>query len=442
MSTDALIWDAAVETLARERLQELQLARLRTTVERVLSRVEPAAARLRAAGLTSADELRSLADLRRLPFTTKDHLLDAYPFGLFAVPRNEVLRIHASSGTKGKPKIVGYTRDDLATWSEVMARALVMAGVRPGMVVHNAYGYGLFTGGLGFHQGAERLGCTVVPMSGGVTGRQVQFLHDLGAQVLAATPSYALSIADAIDAAGVPRSELKLEVGMFGAEPWTEEMRRELERRLGLTALNIYGLSEIIGPGVSSECREGRHGLHIQEDHFLPEVVDPITGEPLPPGAEGELVLTTLTKQALPILRYRTGDITSLDDAPCPCGRTTARMRRIKGRYDDMLIIRGINLYPSEVERILLSVPDVAPHYQLVVDRPGALDEISLRCEPAHAAVDRAQLASRLADTLHQQTGLRFQVEVLEPERVPRSEGKAVRVIDRRPSGVSTPQRS
>jgi phenylacetate-CoA ligase len=308
------------------------------------------------------------------------------------------------------------------------------------MVVHNAYGYGLFTGGLGFHQGAERLGCTVVPISGGVTARQVQFLHDLGAQVLAATPSYALSIADAIDAAGVPRSELKLEVGMFGAEPWTEEMRRELERRLGLTALNIYGLSEIIGPGVSSECREGRRGLHIQEDHFLPEVVDPDTGEPLPPGAEGELVLTTLTKEALPLVRYRTGDISALDPSPCVCGRTLVRMSKVFGRRDDMLVIRGVNVYPSEVEAVLVAEPAVAPHYLLVVDRTRAMPELVVVCEldAGRALCQETEQAERdrvggdVGEALRQRLGLATEVHVLPPGTIPRVEaGKAVRVAER-----------
>jgi phenylacetate-CoA ligase len=304
-------------------------------------------------------------------------------------------------------------------WSDVMARCLVLAGVRPGMVIHNAYGYGLFTGGLGFHQGAELLGCLVVPVSGGFTQRQAMLLHDLGGQVLCATPSYALNITDALAAAGVEPRALRLEVGIFGAEPWTEEMRNELERRLGIAAINIYGLSEIVGPGVSAECREARRGAHIQEDHFLPE---------------GELVLTPITKEALPLIRYRTGDISSLDVTPCVCGRTTVRMSRIRGRHDDMLIVRGVNLYPSEVERILLSHGDVAPHYQLVLKRPGAMDELTLLCEPARDGVDCDSLRSRLERALYDQTGLSINVQVLERDRVPRSEGKAVRVVDRRPS--------
>jgi len=433
VSQATMIWDPEVETLPRERLTLLQLDRLRSTVERVLAHVPYAASKLRGAGIASGDDIRSLSDLQRLPFTTKEDLLDNYPFGLLAVPLAEVSRIHASSGTKGKPKIVGYTRNDLNMWSQVMARSLVTAGVRPGMIVHNAYGYGLFTGGLGVHQGAELLGCTVVPMSGGMTPRQVQFLRDLGAQVLAATPSYALSIADAIDAAGLRPTDLKLELGIFGAEPWTEEMRAEIQRRLGIRAINIYGLSEIVGPGVSIECLEGHAGSHVQEDHFLPEIIDADSGEPLPPGQEGELVFTSLTKEALPMLRYRTQDISSVDYDPCVCGRTTVRMSRIKGRRDDMLIIRGVNLYPSEVERILLGIPGVAPHYQLVVERPHTLDEISLLCEPAHADINIVELRQRVEYGLREQIGLTIHVSLMDRGRVPRGEGKAVRVVDRRP---------
>jgi phenylacetate-CoA ligase len=299
------------------------------------------------------------------------------------------------------------------------------------MVVHNAYGYGLFTGGLGFHIGAEKLGCTVVPISGGMSQRQVLVLEDLGGQVLCCTPSYALNIAQTLVEQGVGLDRLKLKVGVFGAEPWTEEMRREIERQLGLKALNVYGLSEIVGPGVSAECAEVGQGAHIQEDHFLAEVVDPDTGQPVPAGQEGELVLTTLTKEALPMLRYRTGDISSLDPTPCLCGRTTARMARIRGRFDDMLIIRGVNLYPSEVERVLLGVGDVAPHYQLVVERPGTMDQLTVLCEPASAAADD-QLQHRIERALHEATGLSIRVLLMASGGVPRSEGKAVRVVDRR----------
>jgi phenylacetate-CoA ligase len=433
-----MIWDASIETLSREGMQQLQLERLRKTVDTILARVPYTAEKIRAAGVTSGNDVGSLADLEKLPFTTKEDLLDNYPFGLLAAPLNEIVRIHASSGTKGKPKIVGYTRNDLTMWSNIMARAMCLAGVRPGMIVQNAYGYGLFTGGFGLHQGAELLGCTVIPISGGMTGRQVQFLRDLRPQVLACTPSYALSIADALDEVGLAPGDLQLELGVFGAEPWTEEMRGQIEQRLGIEAINIYGLSEIVGPGVSTECREGRSGSHIQEDHFLPEVVDPDTSAPLPAGRQGELVFTTLTKEGMPILRYRTRDISSLEYEPCVCGRTTARMTRIVGRYDDMLIVRGVNLYPSEIERILLGVDGVAPHYQVILDRPHTLDEITLMCEPAHAEVDVVTLRDRLQHALREQTGLGVAVRVLEREQIPRSEGKAVRVIDRRSiTGVS-----
>jgi phenylacetate-CoA ligase len=312
-----------------------------------------------------------------------------------------------------------------------MARTLASAGVGPGMVVHNAYGYGLFTGGLGFHMGAELMGCTLVPISGGLSQRQVLMLEDLGGEVLCCTPSYALNIAQTLAEQGVSLDRLKLKVGVFGAEPWTEQMRDALQQQLGIAALNVYGLSEIVGPGVSVECIEERNGAHVQEDHFLVEVIDPNSGESLPPGSEGELVFTTLTKEALPMVRYRTGDISSIDPTPCACGRTTVRMARIRGRIDDMLIIRGVNLYPSEVERVLLRVPEVAPHYQLVVDRPGSMDELTVLCEPA-ARGDTDSLRARIHRALREATGLSMSVQLLEPGSVPRSEGKAVRVIDRR----------
>jgi len=385
----------------------------------------------------SRDELETLqqqrlsrlgleGELREQPFTVKDDLRAAYPLGLIAVPHDQLVRIHASSGTGGKATVVGYTRGDLDVWTQVMARALYGAGVRAGTVVHNAYGYGLFTGGLGFHQGAERLGATVVPVSGGLTARQALLLRDLRAQVLCCTPSYALHIAES----GV--SDLCLEVGMFGAEPWSEEMRAQLESRLGLTALNVYGLSDIVGPGVSAECLEGRSGSHVQEDHILVEVIDPESLAPLPPGSVGELVFTTLTKEALPLVRYRTGDISSLDVSPCVCGRTTARMGPVRGRRDDMLIIRGVNLYPSQVEHALLGVEGVSPHWQLVVTRPAQLDEITVHCEPADGSVDRGALADRVRLTLRETIGVAIDVRLLEPGEVPRSEGKAVRVVDRR----------
>jgi len=428
-----MIWNREAETLPRDRLQALQLLRFKDTVARQLRSVPPRRAALNAAGITSAEDVSSLDDLTRLPFTHKSDLRDAYPFGLFAVPREAIIRIHASSGTRGKPTVVGYTRNDLGVWSEVMARTLALGGAEPGMVFHNAYGYGLFTGGLGFHMGAELMGLTVIPMSGGFTQRQVLMLEDLGGELLGATPSYALNLAQALAEQGVSLDRLRLKIGLFGAEPWTEEMRTELDRELGITSLNVYGLSEIVGPGVAGECTEARQGGHIQEDHFLTEVIDPESGAPVPPGTEGELVFTTLTKEALPMVRYRTGDISAVNVEPCACGRTTARMSRIRGRYDDMLIIRGVNLYPSEVERILLGLGDVAPHYQIVVERPAAMDELTVLCEGAGDVVDASGLERRVARALQAATGLSMNVQVLERGGVPRSEGKAVRVIDRRP---------
>ncbi len=427
-----MIWQPEAECLPRETLRALQLERLRATIQRVLTHVPVFAERLRDAGIRSPNDIRSLADLERVPFVTKSDLRDHYPFGLLAAPVDRLTRIHASSGTRGKPTVVGYTQHDLNVWSDVVARCLAMAGVRPGMLIHNAYGYGLFTGGLGLHQGAERLGCAVLPISGGLTERQAMLLRDLGGQVLCCTPSYAISIAEALDAAHIEAGSLRLAIGIFGAEPWTEELRAAIERRLHIVALNIYGLSEITGPGVSAECVEGRNGSHVNEDHFYPEIIDPVNGRPLGPGEEGELVFTTLSKEAMPLIRYRTGDISALDGAPCPCGRTTSRMARIRGRYDDMLIIRGVNLYPSEVERVLLSMNEVAPHYQLVVTRPGTLDELLVQCEPATETVDRATLRAHLEGALHRETGLTFQVEVTGWNELPRSEGKALRVLDQR----------
>jgi phenylacetate-CoA ligase len=398
--------NAAIERASRDEIETLQRERLATTVARV----------------------------RRTPlgereFTTKDDLRKHYPLGLVTVDRAELRRIHASSGSRGRPTIVAYNQHDLDVWSEVMARCMAMAGVKPGMVVHNAYGYGLFTGGLGFHQGAERLGALTIPVSGGVTGRQALLLRDLRGQVLCCTPSYALHIAQGLREAGIDASQLALEIGMFGAEPWTDAMRDQLEAELGLAALNIYGLSEIVGPGVSAECPEGRAGLHVQEDHFLVEVVDPQTGQPVPDGTDGELVFTTLTKQAMPLLRYRSGDIASLTREPCVCGRTFARMSAVRGRYDDMLIVRGVNLYPSQIEHALLRVDGIAPHYQLVVERPSHLDEITVHCEPSGPAEG---LADRVKHAIHSEVGVSVAVKVLEAGAVPRSEGKAIRVIDRR----------
>ena len=407
------IWSEA-ETLPRDQLSELQLRRLRAMV----------------------DDLDSVDDVAQLPFTTKADLRAAYPFGLLKVPREQLVRVHASSGTHGKPTVVGYTRGDLETWTELMARCMTMAGVRPGMLVHNANGYGLFTGGLGFHQGGERIGCTMVPVSGGFTARQALLLRDFGSQVLVATPSYALAIAQAVVEEGYDPADLRLELGLFGAEPWSEAMRAQIEQALGLTAVNFYGLSEMCGPGVAAECLVARNGLHVQEDHFLVEVIDPESRARVPDGVEGELVLTTLTKEAMPLIRYRTADYATLDSSPCECGRTGVRLKGLRGRRDDMLIIRGVNVHPSSVEHVLLSVEGTSPHYQLVIERPGALDELTLECEPRDASADREAMRALLAHRLRDNMGVRIGVRVLDPGTVPRSVGKAVRIVDRRPESV------
>jgi phenylacetate-CoA ligase len=426
--TAGLIWDRA-ETLPREQLEELQLRRLRSAVARVLRGQPLGAERLATAGITAAGDMGSLADLSRVPFTTKADLRAGYPFGLLAVEREQLVRVQASSGSHGKPTVVGYTRRDLQTWTELMARCMTMAGVRPGMVIHNANGYGLFTGGLGFHQGGERIGATVVPVSGGFTARQAMLLRDLGAHVLVSTPSYALAIAQALAEDGSSAS-LPVRLGLFGGEPWTEAMRGQIERALPLRAVSFYGLSEMCGPGVAAEC-PARTGLHVQEDHFIAEVID-AGGHAVPPGTEGELVFTTLTKEALPLLRYRTGDIGCLAGTPCPCGRSTVRLTGLRGRLDDMLIVRGVNIYPSSVEHVLLGASGVAPHYRLIVERPGPLDELVLECEPDRAGADPGPLRARLEQLLREHTGLRIIVRVAEPGTIPRSEGKAVRVVDRR----------
>ena len=421
-----------IERLDRTSLARLQLDRLRQTLERAYACVPHYRAAFDAARVRP-DDLRGLDDLARFPFTVKTDLRDNYPFGLFAVPREQVVRLHASSGTTGKPTVVGYTARDIDTWAGVMARSLACAGVRPGDVVHNALGYGMFTGGLGFHYGAERLGCTVTPASGGQTERQIGLMRDFGAQVLVSTPSYALNMAEVAERMGVDLAASPLRVGLLGAEPWSETMRAELDRRLGFAAVDSYGLSEIIGPGVAMECHL-RVGLHAWEDHFLFEVVDPRTLEPLPLGEEGELVVTTLTKEALPMVRYRTRDITRLDPEPCACGRTHLRILRVTGRDDDMLIIRGVNLYPSQMESVLVGFPGIAPQYQLVVARQGALDHLTVEVEALEpdSEDERGLLAARVRHHLKSQLGVSSEVIVRLPGELPRSEGKAVRVRDLR----------
>lgn len=429
------MWNPEAETQPRDEREALQLTRLRETLAWVRERVAFYRERLDTA------ELRGLDDLTRLPFTRKTDLREHYPFGLLAVPLAEVARVHASSGTKGKPTVVGYTAGDLDVWREVMARVIVAAGGRAGDLFQIAFGYGLFTGGLGFHDGAERIGMTVVPASSGNTARQGLLLRDFRPAGLAATPSFALHIAETLAEQGTSPDALGLRYGMFGAEPWTDEMRRSLERAFGCPAFDIYGLSEIIGPGVAGEC-EARDGLHVADDHFLPEIVDPDTGAVLPSGIQGELVITTLTKRALPMIRYRTGDVTMLTTEPCRCGRTSARIARLKGRSDDMLIIKGVNVYPSEIEAALLGIDDLLPHYQLVVDRRATLARLEIHVEPAPGLVERGgnlepehpavlalqrQVAARLRSAL----GLSVEVKLVPPRTIPRSEGKAVRVIER-----------
>ncbi|MGB5082081.1 MAG: phenylacetate--CoA ligase [Burkholderiales bacterium] len=429
-------FDTASETLPREKLRALQLRRLRQTVKNAYDNVPLHRKRLKSHGIKPAD-IRSLDDLAALPFTMKSDLRDHYPFGMFACPREEVVRLHASSGTTGKPTVVGYSVKDIATWADLMARTMACAGARPGDVIHNAYGYGLFTGGLGAHYGAERLGATVVPMSGGNTERQIVLIQDFGARVLCATPSYALSIAEVAEKQGIDLRKSNLKIGIFGAEPWSEAMRTELDARLGIKAVDIYGLSEILGPGVAAECIEVRDGLHGWEDHFLFEVIDPETGKQLPEGESGELVITTLTKEALPMLRYRTRDITRTSRDRCGCGRTHLRIRRITGRNDDMLIIRGVNVYPSQVEAVLVGFPDVAPYYQLVVERRGPMDHLTVEVEIVQAlsttAAAHAVVAEQLRRHIKSMIGVTTEVVMKQPGDIPRSQGKAVRVRDLRP---------
>jgi phenylacetate-CoA ligase len=405
---------------------------VRNTVTRVLAGQPLGTERLRRVGIAAADDLKSLDDLATIPFATKDDLRDNYPFGLLAVPREDLVRVHASSGTHGRPTVVGYTRGDLETWTELMARCMTMAGVRPGMVIHNANGYGLFTGGLGFHQGGERIGATMVPVSGGRTARQAMLLRDFGAQVLVATPSYALVIAQALSDQGIDPSTSPLELGLFGGEPWTEGLRVQIDRALGIKAVNFYGLSEMCGPDVATECLLARDGLHVNEDHFLVETIDPDDGATVPPETVGELVFTTLTKEALPLIRYRTGDLGAITEEPCRCGRTTVRLTQLAGRRDDMMIIRGVNVYPSHVEQILTGVDGVAPHWRLILERPRFMDELVLECEPSTLDGDRDGLRRTLEEDLKEGLGVRVAVSVLDPGSVPRSEGKAVRVVDRR----------
>ncbi len=423
------------EKLSRDELNALQGRRLRRMVRRVYDDVPVYRRKLDEHGVAPGD-IRRIDDLARLPFTIKEDFRDNYPFGLLAVPLDQVVRVHASSGTTGKPTVVGYTARDIALWSETCARTLMCGGATHRDIVHVAYGYGLFTGGLGMHYGAERLGATVIPMSGGNTKRQVMLMQDFGATILCCTPSYALQLLETADEMGVARADLRLKAGFFGAEPWSDDMRRSIEQRLQVEAFDIYGLSEVIGPGVSSECT-AHCGLHVFEDHFYPEVIDPATGAVLPDGIVGELVFTCLTKEALPVIRYRTRDLTRLDHTPCACGRTLVRMQRVTGRTDDMLIIRGVNVFPSQIESVLLRIEETEPHYLIIVDKTGSLDELEIRVE-VNAAVFSdeikrlEQLQRRIAAEIHTVLGLSAKITLVEPRTIERSQGKAQRVIDKR----------
>ncbi len=431
-----MIWNDEFETLPREALEALQLKRLKQTIERVYATVPFYRRKFDEAGI-KPDDIKSLEDLKRLPFTTKEDLRENYPFGMFAVPMKQVVRIHASSGTTGKPTVVGYTRRDIDTWSELMARSLVSAGVTKEDIIQNAYGYGLFTGGLGVHYGAEKIGATVIPISGGQSKRQIMIMKDFGTTVLTCTPSYALHLAEVAEEMGIDPKSTHLKVGIFGAEPWTEEMRKEIEETWNIKAIDIYGLSEIIGPGVSIECEEAQAGLHIFEDHFIPEIIDPETGKVLPPGEYGELVITTITKEAFPVIRYRTRDITRLIPEPCICGRTMVRMDRVRGRTDDMLIIRGVNVFPSQIEEIIMSTEGVLPHYMIVVDREGTLDVMEVQVEVDEKIFSDEvrklqQLARKLEANIKEVLGISVKVRLVEPKTLQRFEGKAKRVIDKR----------
>lgn len=431
-----MIWNDEFETLPREALESLQLKRLQQTLQRVNATVPFYRESFRKANV-NPDQIRSLKDLQRLPFTLKQDMRDNYPYGLFAVPLEQIVRIHASSGTTGKPTVVGYTRRDIDMWSELMARSFVAAGAHKGDVIHNAYGYGLFTGGLGAHYGAEKLGASVIPMSGGNTKKQIMIMQDFGSTVLTCTPSYSLYLAEAAAEEGVDIRELKLRVGIFGAEPWTEEIRQEIEGKLGIKAIDIYGLSEILGPGVAVECIEAQKGLHIWEDHFIPEIINPDSGEVLPLGEKGELVITTITKEGIPMIRYRTRDITRLIPEPCICGRTHMRLERMSGRSDDMLIIRGVNVFPSQIESVLVAIDGVEPHYLLIVDREDNLDTLEIQVEVNEQTFsDEIKvlqvLSARIRKEIKDLLGITSKVRLVEPKTIARSEGKAKRVIDKR----------
>jgi len=430
-----MVWNEKYECMPREDIEELQLSRLKAIVRTVYEKVPFYKNSFDKAGVKPGD-IESLSDLAKLPFITKSDLREGYPFKMFAVPMQNIVRIHSSSGTTGKPVVAGYTRKDIDTWAELMARTLVCAGASGNDIIQNSYGYGLFTGGLGIHYGGERIGATVIPASGGNTKRQVMMLQDFGSTVLTATPSYTLYIGEVAAEMGIDIRELPLRVGILGAEPWSDSMRKEIESKLNIDALDIYGLTEVIGPGVSIEC-EGKDGLHIFEDHFIPEIINPDTGEPLPYGETGELVFTTLTKEAFPVIRFRTKDISSLSPEPCECGRTLVRMARVSGRTDDMLIIRGVNVFPSQIESVLMNIEEAEPHYELIVDKRGVLDELDLRVEVSEGLFsdeigEMEAVQSKIQNEIESVLGISLKVTLVEPKTIQRSEGKAKRVKDLR----------
>lgn len=430
-----MYWNETRECMERDELKKLQLEKLKQLVTRLYHDVPFYRNAFQKLGIVPED-VKSLDDLSKLPFTTKQDLRDNYPYGLFAKPMSQIVRVHASSGTTGKPTVVGYTRNDITTWSEIVARSMSCAGANSNSVMQISYGYGLFTGGLGAHYGAERLGASVIPMSGGNTEKQIMLMKDFGATTLCCTPSYAIYLAEAMEDMGINTANLTLKSGVFGAEPWSESMRATIEKKLNIKAYDIYGLSEIMGPGVAMEC-ECQNGLHIWEDHFIPEIIDPVTLKPLPYGEKGELVFTTITKEGLPLLRYRTKDISRLTVEKCECGRTHVRMERVSGRTDDMLIIRGVNVFPSQVESVLLEIGEVEPHYQLIVTRNGNLDELEILVELSEKSFsDKISiieaLEKRIKNRIYSVLGISAKIRFVEPKTIPRSEGKAVRVIDKR----------
>lgn len=428
-------WNETYECMSREEMRKVQSERLIDCVKRVYNNVPLYREKMQSIGLEPGD-IKSVDDLSELPFTYKQDLRDTYPYGLFAAPMKDIVRIHASSGTTGKKTVVGYTKEDIETWAEVVARSLTNAGVDCDSFVQVSYGYGLFTGGLGAHYGVERTGATVIPASGGNTKVQIQLIKDLGTTHIACTPSYALYLAEEMEEAGIKKEDLKLKAGIFGAEPWSDNMRKEIEQRLGILAVDIYGLSEIMGPGVACEC-SCQNGLHVQEDHFIPEIIDPVTCEVLPEGSKGEIVFTTVTKQGLPLIRYRTRDISSLNYSKCECGRTLVRMERVSGRSDDMLIIRGVNVFPSQIESVLLEIGQTAPHYLLIVDRKDNLDTLEIWVEMNQSMFSDQikkieDVERKIKKEVESTLGISAKVKLVEPKTIERSEGKAKRVIDKR----------